>query len=168
MRTLFALRHNPWFTPVTSGALIVGSLLATRIAGASTVGAVLMVAAAVVAGTPIAIKAVRALTARVIGIDLLVTVAVVGALIIGEYWEAAAVTFLFAVGNLLESATLSRTRKALADLIEVAPDTAVVLRDGEQHEVPAGSVFIAVPIVILYFCLVKYIVNGLTAGSVKG
>ena len=32
----------------------------------------------------------------------------------------------------------------------------------------AGSVFIAVPIVILYFCLVKYLVNGLTAGSVKG
>ena len=32
----------------------------------------------------------------------------------------------------------------------------------------AGSVFIAIPIVILYFCLVKYIVNGLTAGSVKG
>ena len=32
----------------------------------------------------------------------------------------------------------------------------------------AGSVFIAVPIVILYFCLVKYIVNGLTAGAVKG
>ena len=148
MRTLFALRHNPWFTPVTSGALIVGSLLTTRIAGASTVGAVLMVAAAVVAGTPIAIKAVRALTARVIGIDLLVTVAVVGALIIGEYWEAAAVTFLFAVGNLLESATLNRTRKALADLIEVAPDTAVVLRDGEQHEVPAGSVFIGETVLV--------------------
>ena len=32
----------------------------------------------------------------------------------------------------------------------------------------AGSVFIAIPIVILYFCLVKHIVNGLTAGSVKG
>lgn len=40
----------------------------------------------------------------------------------------------------------------------------------EQHfaRFAAGSVFIAVPIVILYFCLVKYIVNGLTAGSVKG
>ena len=40
----------------------------------------------------------------------------------------------------------------------------------ETHfaRVAAGSVFIAVPIVILYFCLVKYLVNGLTAGSVKG
>lgn len=40
----------------------------------------------------------------------------------------------------------------------------------EQHfaRFAAGSVFIAIPIVILYFCLVKYIVNGLTAGSVKG
>jgi len=40
--------------------------------------------------------------ARVIGIDLLVSVASVGAVVIGQYWEAAAVTFLFAVGHALE------------------------------------------------------------------
>ena len=100
----------------------------------------LMVAAAAVAGTPIVIKATRALLTRAIGIDLLVSVAAIGAIIIGEYWEAAAVTFLFAVGHALEAATLNKTRSALAELVAVAPDAAVVLRDGHQVEVPANEV----------------------------
>ena len=57
-----------------------------------------------------------------------------------SYWEAAAVTFLFAIGHALESATLNKTRSALAELVAVAPDVAVVMRDGEQVEVPAGQV----------------------------
>ena len=42
------------------------------------------------------------------------------------------------------------------------------LGETEFARFAAGSVFIAVPIVILYFCLVKYMVNGMTAGAVKG
>src|SRR5690606_12304594 len=99
-----------------------------------------MILAAVVAGTPVVLKAWRALTARVVGIDLLVSIAAIGAVIIGNYWEAAAVTFLFAVGHALEAATLNKTRSALAELVAVAPDVAVVLRDGEQVEVPAAQV----------------------------
>ena len=75
-----------------------------------------------------------------IGIDLLVSVAALGAVVIGNFWESAAVTFLFAVGHALESATLTKTRSALAELVAVAPDTAVVLRDGAQVHVPAGQV----------------------------
>ncbi|RIK14408.1 MAG: cadmium-translocating P-type ATPase [Acidobacteria bacterium] len=132
--------HGRWGVPVVSGLLIVASLVAGQLLDAPRWGDVLMVAAAVVAGTPIVVKAVRALTAKVVGIDLLVSVASIGAVIIGEYWEAAAVTFLFAVGHALETATLNRTRSALAELIAVAPDVALVLRDGEQVEVPAGQV----------------------------
>nr|NLD41465.1 cadmium-translocating P-type ATPase [Actinomycetales bacterium] len=99
-----------------------------------------MIAAALVAGIPIIIKAVRALAVKVIAIDLLVSIAAVGALVIGEYWEAAAVTFLFSIGHALEARTMNKTRSALAELVAVAPDVAVVLRDGHQHEVPAGQV----------------------------
>src|SRR5690625_1262370 len=125
-----------WAVPVTSGLLIIASL----VIGSPVWSDVLMVAAAVVAGWSIVVKAVHALMARVIGIDLLVSVAAIGAVIIGEYWEAAAVTFLFAIGHALESATLNKTRSALAELVAVAPDVAVVMRDGEQVEVPAASV----------------------------
>ncbi|WP_448070871.1 heavy metal translocating P-type ATPase [Georgenia yuyongxinii] len=129
-----------WAVPAASGALILASIAAARLFGSDPVSDVLMVAAAVVAGTGIVVKAVRALLAKVIGIDLLVSVASIGAIIIGEYWEAAAVTFLFAIGHALEAATLTKTRSALAELVAVAPDVAVVLRDGEQVEVPAASV----------------------------
>ena len=49
-------------------------------------------------------------------------------------------TFLFAIGHALEAGTLNKTRSALAELVAVAPDVAVVLREGQQVEVPAAQV----------------------------
>lgn len=91
----------------------------------------LMVSAALVAGYRVAMTAVQALRVRNVSIDLLVTVAAVGALFIHNYWESAAVTFLFALGKGLEKATLNKTRKALSDLVDAAPETATVMRDGD-------------------------------------
>src|SRR5690625_5262152 len=139
MKRLISLRST-WTVPVVSGLLILTSLVAARVGGNTTLGDGLMIAAAVVAGAPVLTKAIRALGARVVGIDLLVSIAAIGAILVANYWEAAAVTFLFAIGHALESATLSKTRSALAELIAVAPDVAVVLRDGEQVEVPAAEV----------------------------
>ncbi|MCK6210458.1 cation-translocating P-type ATPase [Georgenia sp. EYE_87] len=132
--------HGPWGVPTAAGALILVSFVVARVLGSDAASDALMVAAAVVAGVPVAVKAGRALTARAVSIDLLVSVAAAGAVIIGEYWEAAAVTFLFAVGHALEARTMNRTRSALAELVAVAPDVAVVMRDGEQVEVPAAAV----------------------------
>src|SRR5690625_2514529 len=129
-----------WTIPGLAGLLILASFTASRGFGAVVVAELLMVAAAIVAGLPILRNAVNALMARNISIDLLVSIAASGALIIGEYWEAAAVTFLFAVGHALESATLNKTRSALAALVAVAPDTAVVMRRGEQVEITATDV----------------------------
>lgn len=127
--------HNRWAIPIVSGLLIISSWAAS-----GTLADALMVAAAVVAGTGITIKAMRGLRARLIGIDLLVSIAAIGALFLGEFWEAAAVTFLFAIGGALEDLALNRTRSALTELLAVAPDFAVVLREGTQVEVPATEV----------------------------
>ena len=132
--------YGRWAVPTLSGVLILASFFTTEVLGSGTCGDVFMISAAVVAGYRIVVSAARALMARVVGIDLLVSVAAIGAIIIGNYWEAAAVTFLFAIGHALESATLNKTRSALAELVAVAPDIAVVLRQGDQVEVPAGSV----------------------------
>ncbi len=129
-----------WTIPIVSGLAILASFALDRLAGTPLGGDALMIAAAVVAGTPVVIKAYHAATAKVIGIDLLVSVAAIGAILVGNYWEAAAVTFLFAVGHALESATLNRTRSALAELVAVAPEVAVVIRGGQQVEVPAADV----------------------------
>ncbi len=129
-----------WLVPAASGALILASLVGSRLVADPLPGDLVMVAAAAVAGAPILRRTMRALLVRVIGIDLLVSVAATGAVIVGNYWEAAAVTFLFAVGGALEDATLSKTRAALAELVAVAPEVAIVLRDGDQVEVPALGV----------------------------
>ncbi len=148
MNKATTLHDGRWAIPVTSGSLILLAF-AMRAAFVSEIpGDAAMVAAAVVAGTPIVIKAWRALTIRVVGIDLLVSVAAIGAIIIGEYWEAAAVTFLFAIGHALELATLNRTRSALAELVAVAPDVAVVMRNNSQVEIPAAQVIIGETVLV--------------------
>ena len=139
MNKIHTWLHGRWAVPAISGVAIVASLIADKL-GATTVGNILMLAAAVVAGLPIAIKAFRSLMVKHISIDLLVSVAAIGAILVGNFWEAAAVTFLFAVGGALEAATLNKTRSALAELVAVAPDTAIVLRDGQQVEISAYEV----------------------------
>jgi Zn2+/Cd2+-exporting ATPase len=100
----------------------------------------LLLIAALVAGSEIAQRAWFGLRQRHVTIELLVTIAAVGALFIGEYWEAAAVTFLFLFGAYLEAHTLGRTRQVLAGLLELAPTTALLLRDGIQKEVSPEEV----------------------------
>jgi Zn2+/Cd2+-exporting ATPase len=100
----------------------------------------LLLIAALVAGSEIAQRAWFGLRQRHVTIELLVTIAAVGALFIGEYWEAAAVTFLFLFGAYLEAHTLGRTRQVLAGLLELAPTTALLLRDGVQKEVSPEEV----------------------------
>lgn len=86
--------------------------------------------AALIALAPIAQRAWQAARYRAFSIELLVTVAVIGALIIGEYVEAAVVSFLFLFGAFLEARSLARTRSYLHGLIELSPTTAVVRRAG--------------------------------------
>ncbi|MDK7741653.1 P-type ATPase [Helcobacillus massiliensis] len=72
----------------------------------------------------------RALRYRAFSIDLLVTTAVTGALVIGEFVEAGVVAFLFVVGSWLEARTLERTRRSVSDLLDIAPEKADVIPDG--------------------------------------
>lgn len=99
------------------------------------------IAASVIAAVPIMIHAYQSLRVKVISIELLVSIAVVGAFIIGEYNESAIVTFLFLFGSYLEQRTLSKTRESIKSLTQMAPATAIVLNeDGEQEEVDIDDV----------------------------
>ena len=93
---------------------------------------VFLIMATVLASVPISIKAYQAVKMRVFSIELLVMLAVIGALFIGEYVESAVVTFLFLFGDFLEGRTLEKTRSSLRELTDMAPEEAVVLREGKQ------------------------------------
>ena len=72
---------------------------------------------------------------------LLMTVAVVGAMAIGEWFEAATVSFLFALSLALESWSVGRARRAIAALLDLAPPTARILRpNGAEETVPVNEV----------------------------
>lgn len=82
-------------------------------------------------------------------LNLLMTVAVIGALAIDEWFEAASVAFLFAVSLLLESWSVNRARRAVASLMDLAPPKARVLQtDGSIREVPAEDVSVGTVIVV--------------------
>ncbi|WOS38754.1 Zinc/cadmium/lead-transporting P-type ATPase [Oligella urethralis] len=73
-------------------------------------------------------------------IEMLMSVAALGALVIGETEEAAAVVFLFSVGELLEGVAASRARSGIKSLAALVPSTAILLDpQGEQREVPVAS-----------------------------
>jgi len=100
----------------------------------------LLIIASVVAGAPTFIKAWKATRLKMFSIDLLVTIAVIGALIIGEYAESAAVTFLFLFGAFLEGRSLEKARASIKSLMEMAPLQATVLRNGISSVIMAEEV----------------------------
>lgn len=124
---------------IVSGVLIVTAFL-LRWIDQSLVAKLFLLVATILAGFPIMTKAFQSLRLKIISIELLVTIAVVGAVIIGEYVESAAVTFLFLLGAYLESRTLEKTRSSLKNLLDLAPLQARILQNGEMVMVGAEDV----------------------------
>lgn len=125
---------------ILAGILVALSFILDKTIGLKPVTIIVMLVSTIIAGTPIFLKAIGALKYRIVGIDALVTIAVTGALIIGEYWEAAAVTFLFMFGDYLESRTIEKTRSSIKALLDMAPDIARVRRDGVELEISPQEV----------------------------
>ncbi len=101
---------------------------------------ILLIIATSIAGIPIIIKAIQSLKMKTFSIELLVSIAIIGAIFIGEYIESAVVSFLFLFGAYLETKTLEKTRGSLKDLIDLSPQVATVLRDGEKVVLPIAEV----------------------------
>ncbi|EMA59617.1 heavy metal translocating P-type ATPase [Halorubrum lipolyticum DSM 21995] len=94
--------------------------------------------------------AIETLRHRAVDIDLLMIVAAVGALSIGAPFEGAMLLFLFSLSNTLQHYAIGRSRRAIKSLIEMRPDEAQVLRNGEEITVPiddvdVGDVFVVRP-----------------------
>ncbi|MGI6649295.1 MAG: heavy metal translocating P-type ATPase [Bacillota bacterium] len=97
--------------------------------------------ASILGVAPIAIQAYQALKVKVVSIDVLVTIAVVGAFLIKNLEESAIVTFLFLFGSFLEQRTLNKTRSAIKELTEMAPESALKqMENGEFEEVEVDEV----------------------------
>lgn len=135
------LLRNRNLMTATTGALVLAAFAVRLAVGEGPAVDGLLLAASLVGGLPIAVQAVQSLRVRVVSIDLLVTMAMIGAFAIREFEESAVVAFLFLFGAYLEQRTLARTRSAIRGLVEMAPE--VALRegaDGGLEEVPVDDV----------------------------
>ena len=124
----------------TSAVLLLGALVTYLFNWNETVLNTLLTVATLVAGYPTFIKAWNATLMKLFSIELLVTIAVIGALIIGEYVESAAVTFLFLFGAFLEGRSLEKSRSSLRALMDMAPLEATVLNNGVRSVIKAEDV----------------------------
>lgn len=124
-----------------SGILIIIGFIAHFGFGNTQVFNIAFIIASILGVAPIAIQAFGALKVKVISIDVLVTIAVIGAFLIQNYEESAIVTFLFLFGSWLEARTLNSTRSAIKELTEMAPEVAFKqMENGEFEEVDVWDV----------------------------
>ena len=143
------LRRQAVFVVLTFLGMMTG-LLASWFGGPSTLvwGSY---AVAYVFGGWYGLKAsIAAIQIPAVEIDLLMILAALGALAIGAPFEGAMLLFLFSLSNVLEGYAFGRSRAAIESLIEMRPDTARILRDGEEMTVPideveVGDVFVVRP-----------------------
>lgn len=129
---------NSRIAAITGMLLLIA--LALHLADLPTYKDYTLVLSSLIAGYFISIKALKALRMRAFSIELLVSIAVIGALIIGEYVESAVVTFLFIFGAYLEARTLEKTRSSLRNLIDMTPTEATVIRPEGHVRVPVEEV----------------------------
>jgi heavy metal-(Cd/Co/Hg/Pb/Zn)-translocating P-type ATPase len=124
-----------------SGILIVIAFISKLGFGNADVFHWALIFASVSGAAPIAIQAYQALKVKVVSIDVLVTIAVAGAFFIKNLEESAIVTFLFLFGAFLEQRTLNKTRSAIKELTEIAPQSALKQKEnGEFEEVEVDEV----------------------------
>ena len=123
-----------------SGLLLLAGFLTSVLDGPDAVSTALYVAATVAGARFFAVEAFEELVReREIGIELLMTVGAVAAGGLGEWGEAAMLVFLYSISEALEEFTESRTEGAIRALMDLAPKTVTLLRDGQQVEVPAEN-----------------------------
>ncbi len=94
---------------------------------------------------PAGVRAARALS---LDMNFLMTVAILGAVAVGEFLEAGAIAFLFSLAELLETYSVDRARASLSSLLDLSPDRASVIREGREVTVPAGEVRVGETVVV--------------------
>ncbi|SFK58823.1 Cd2+/Zn2+-exporting ATPase [Halogranum rubrum] len=109
---------------------------------------VLYLGAVLVAGQAIVRNGYYSATNRNLDIDFLMSVGIVGALLVDLPFEAATLAVLFSIANLLERYSMDRARNSMRELMELSPDTATVLRDGEETTVAVEDVSVGETVVV--------------------
>ncbi len=129
-----------WTITLLSGVIIAAGILLEFYGIGGIIPRLMLLSVILVEGHKPARNGLKALGRGVIGIDLLMTVAAVGAVIIGEYAEGAMVLFLKDISMKLEILASNRARHAIEALMDLRPEVALIKRNGDEMEVPVDQV----------------------------
>jgi cation-transporting P-type ATPase G len=139
-----------WRTPAAVLAAVawLAGIVVDLAGGADAAATTLFVVAIVAGGATFVPGAVRGVVRGRLGVALLMTVALVGAVLLGEFAEAASLAFLFSVSEALEEWAVTRSRRGLRAVLALVPDTARVRRGGDVVEVPSADLAVGHRIVL--------------------
>ena len=124
---------------VASGASLAAGLTLHWLQLAPAVSVAACVASVLTGGVFPARRAIASVRARTLDIHVLMTIAVAGAVAIGEWSEAATVIFLFAAAQYLESRSMDRARHAVRALMDLTPPDALIVRGEDERRLPVDS-----------------------------
>ena len=137
----FLLSRDTIIAFINATLLLAGFIVS--ILGAPAIGRWLYFGSAVIGGIPLFLLAGKAVIIRHdITAGFMASVAMIAAIIIGEYSAAALVVFMFSVGDWLENLTIARADNALKDLVKLMPTTVTIVRDGREVLLPIEQVLI--------------------------
>ncbi|MFB2937705.1 heavy metal translocating P-type ATPase [Aerosakkonemataceae cyanobacterium BLCC-F154] len=125
---------------VLSGIGLILGLIAEKLLSLPLIAQGFYAISLVVAIAPILRSAWIALKLRRADMNLLMTLAAIGAAILNQWFQGALVIFLFALGTTLQNFTLGRTRNAIRDLMDLTPATTTVRRNGQEIAVPVENI----------------------------
>jgi len=136
-------RQTQLLVAISGVAAFVAEIVSWTVSERSHFVISLSVIAILAGGVQTARKGLIAIRTFTLNINFLMTVAIAGALAIGEWPEAAMVTFLFALAELIEAYSLDRARHAIRGLMEMTPESALVRQDdGSFAEILAADVVV--------------------------
>ena len=124
-----------------AGVLLALGLLLER-AGQPGLGTAAFVGALITGGITFVPETLEALRHRRVGVGTLMTIAAVGAVLLGQFGEAASLAFLYSIAEALEGYSLARTRRGLRALLALVPERATVKRDGREVTIPSEELVI--------------------------
>jgi Zn2+/Cd2+-exporting ATPase len=136
----FWTRHRDGIITAAAAALTAAGILLEWLGNGRTAWRALLLLAIALGGRKIFLKAWAAVRTRALDMNVLMSIAVLGALAIDRWGEAAAVIVLFSFALMLETYSTSRTRKAVRSLLALSPAQCSVLRGGLEITLPAASV----------------------------
>lgn len=124
-------------TTICGLSLIVGGIL-NKVGHPS--GAVILVAGMIIGGFHQTVDGIRdTIEDRHLNVDLLMALAAIGACLIHYWFEGTMLTFIFSLSGALEEYATNKSKKEISSLIQMQPETALLLKDGQTKEVPVAE-----------------------------